>query len=98
MTHRRRPPLYVRVKEHLEGKARSRPSTALGCHRLQSHNGDDFEVIVEVVARETQTAASKTLEAFWIRVRHPKMNRRGGCVAITRELTPYVELASQPEA
>uniref|UniRef100_A0A7I4Z0J7 GIY-YIG domain-containing protein n=1 Tax=Haemonchus contortus TaxID=6289 RepID=A0A7I4Z0J7_HAECO len=85
-------PLYVRVREHLEGKARSRTSTALGCHRLESHNGDDFEVIVEVVARETQTAARKTLEAFWIRVRQPKMNRRGECVSITRELSPIYEV------
>ncbi|XGW34520.1 hypothetical protein V3C99_018438, partial [Haemonchus contortus] len=90
-------PLHVRVRELLEGKARSRSSTALGCHRFESHIGDDFEVIVEVVARETQPAASKTLEAFRIRVRHPKMNRREECVAITRELTPYVRLASQPE-
>ncbi|XGW34405.1 hypothetical protein V3C99_018349 [Haemonchus contortus] len=65
-------PLYIRVREHLEGKARSRPPTTLECHRLESHNGDDFEVIVEIVERGTQTAASETLEAFWVWVRHPK--------------------------
>ncbi|XGW17788.1 hypothetical protein V3C99_002406, partial [Haemonchus contortus] len=86
-------PLHVRVKEHMYGMRRLKKSTALGSHRIQKHNGDDFEVTVEVVAQESQVCARKTLEAFWIQVTNPKMNRREECLAITRELRPYIRLA-----
>ncbi|XGW30702.1 hypothetical protein V3C99_009566, partial [Haemonchus contortus] len=59
-------PLYVRVKEHIDGMRRLKESTALGSHRIQKHNGGVFEVTVEVVAQESQLCARKTFEAFWI--------------------------------
>uniref|UniRef100_A0A183GHQ8 GIY-YIG domain-containing protein n=1 Tax=Heligmosomoides polygyrus TaxID=6339 RepID=A0A183GHQ8_HELPZ len=37
-------PLYVRIKEHLNGKEKLRASTALGYHRINSHGGEDFGV------------------------------------------------------
>ena len=69
-------PLHVRLKEHIDGKSRSRTSTALGAHRVQKHDGDDFEIRVEVLAQESQLFARKSLEAFWIQFIHPKMNRK----------------------
>ena len=45
-------PLRVRDIEHLDGKARSRVSTALGCHRVNTHGGIDFGVTVEVLEQE----------------------------------------------
>ncbi|VDO27964.1 unnamed protein product [Haemonchus placei] len=86
-------PLNVRAKEHMDGMRRLKESTALGSHRMRKHNGGGFEVTVEVVAQESELWARKTLEAFWIQVTDPKMNRREECLAITRELRPYIRLA-----
>ncbi|EYC41153.1 hypothetical protein Y032_0580g254 [Ancylostoma ceylanicum] len=83
-------PLCVRVKEHLEGKSSSRLSTPLGRHRAQAHNGVDFEVQVTILAGESEISARKTLEAFWIHSKNPKMNRREECPTITSELLPYL--------
>ena len=85
-------PLCVRIKEHLDAKTRSRPSSALGSHRVEHHHGADFDVSVKILAQETQVAARKTLEAFWIHARNPKMNRKDECLQITRELSPYFGL------
>ncbi|EYC24969.1 hypothetical protein Y032_0012g1613 [Ancylostoma ceylanicum] len=82
-------PLCVRVKEHLEGKSSSRLSTPLG-RRAQAHNGVDFEVQVTILAGESEISARKTLEAFWIHSKNPKMNRREECPTITSELLPYL--------
>ncbi|XGW07210.1 hypothetical protein V3C99_017044, partial [Haemonchus contortus] len=79
-------PLHVRVKEHIDGMRRLKESTALGSHRIRKHNGGVFVVNVEVVAQESELCARKTLEAFWIQVTDPEMNRREECLAITREL------------
>ena len=68
-------PFHERVKEDVEGKERSRLSTALGCHRVNAHNGDDFGVTFEILEREPQTSARKALEAFWIQAKDPKINR-----------------------
>ena len=86
-------PLHIRVKEHLEGKVRSRLSTALGTHRVSVHNGEDFEVAFEILEREPQTSARKALEALWIQAKDPKINRKEEGLYITRELTPYLRLA-----
>ena len=83
-------PLCVRIKEHLDGKDRSRPSTPLGIHRVQKHEGANFGVKVAILAREIKTSARKTLEAFWIHAKNPKMNRKEECLSITRELAPYL--------
>ncbi|KAK6763666.1 hypothetical protein RB195_024115 [Necator americanus] len=84
-------PLYVRIKEHLSGKNRLRGWTPLGAHRTQKHDGADFEIRVQILAHETKTLARKSLEAFWIQAKNPKMNRKGECLSITRELAPYLE-------
>ncbi|EYB88370.1 hypothetical protein Y032_0248g83 [Ancylostoma ceylanicum] len=84
-------PLCVRIKEHLEGKSSSRTSTPLGCHRMRVHNGVDFEVETTILEFETEISARKTLEAFWIHVKNPKMNRKEECPTITNELLPYLE-------
>ncbi|XGW33962.1 hypothetical protein V3C99_018028 [Haemonchus contortus] len=86
-------PLYVRIKEHVEGKVRSRVSSALGAHRVESHCRADFEITAAVLARESQTPARKTLEVFWIQVARPKMDRKEEGITITRELRPYIRLA-----
>lgn len=39
--------LYVRIKEHLDGKANSRTSFAMGRHGIHGHTGEDFEVRVK---------------------------------------------------
>ena len=87
-------PLCLRIKEHLDGKAKQRKSSVLGNHREARHSGADFEVSVSIMAQESNTAARKSLEAFLINIRTPKMNRKDECLAITNELIPYLELIS----
>ncbi|EYC22109.1 hypothetical protein Y032_0018g3719 [Ancylostoma ceylanicum] len=76
-------PLCARIKEHLDGKEKSRLTTPLGTHRKVQHDGANFEVTVKILAREPQTAARKTLEALFIHAKGPKMNRKGECLSIT---------------
>ena len=83
-------PLYIRIKEHLDGKQKTRLSTPLGAHPAQKHNEDDFGVKVMISAHESKTSARKTLEAFWIIAKGPKINRKEGYVIITRDLLPYL--------
>uniref|UniRef100_A0A7I4YWR5 C2H2-type domain-containing protein n=1 Tax=Haemonchus contortus TaxID=6289 RepID=A0A7I4YWR5_HAECO len=52
-------PLHVRVKEHIDGMRRMKESTALGSHRIRKHNRGVFEVIVKVVAQESEFCARK---------------------------------------
>ena len=72
-------PLCVRIKEHLDGRDKSRTSTPLGTHRVQKHAGTNFGVSVKILAHESQTSARKCLEAFWIHAKTPKMNRKKEC-------------------
>ncbi|EYC29522.1 hypothetical protein Y032_0006g3016 [Ancylostoma ceylanicum] len=85
-------PLCARIREHLDGKQRSRESTPLGNHRRVQHDGANFDVNVKILAQEPETSARKTLEALWIQAKNPKMNRKEECLSITRELAPYLEL------
>ena len=85
-------PLCVRVKEHLEGKARSRVATPLGAHRVEVHGGVDFAVKVRILTYESEISARKTLEAFWIHSKSPKINRKEECLAVTNELAPYLTI------
>ncbi|VDO25024.1 unnamed protein product [Heligmosomoides polygyrus] len=50
------------------------------------------EVAVTILARERDVTARRTLEAFWIAARNPKINRKEECIAVTQELAPYVDL------
>ena len=79
----------VRIKEHLDGRNRSAPGTPLGAHRRQSHNNLSFEVKATILSYERDTIARKTLEAFWIMARNPKINRKDECLAITNELAAF---------
>ncbi|EYC07296.1 hypothetical protein Y032_0071g578 [Ancylostoma ceylanicum] len=84
--------LSTRVKEHLASKRRRSLISALGRHRRDDHGGEDFDVACTILAQETEITARKTMEAFWISVRNPKMNNRNECLAITNELLPFVSL------
>ncbi|KAK6726183.1 hypothetical protein RB195_004481 [Necator americanus] len=85
------PPLYIRIKEHMSGKSRLREWTPLGAHRTQKHDGADFEIRGQILAHESKTLARKSLEAFWTQPKNAKMNSKGECLSITRELAPYLE-------
>ncbi|EYC20101.1 hypothetical protein Y032_0023g871 [Ancylostoma ceylanicum] len=81
-----------KMKEHLDGKQRSRESTPLGNHRRVQHDGASFYVNVKILAQAPETSVRKTLEALWIQAKNPKMNCEEECLSITRELAPYLEL------
>ncbi|VDO28952.1 unnamed protein product [Heligmosomoides polygyrus] len=85
-----RPPC-TRVEKHLDGLRRSNVSTPLREHRVRSHNGGMVDVAVTILARERDVTVRRTLEAFWIAARNPKINRKEKCIAVTQEL-PYVDL------
>ncbi|WKY07103.1 hypothetical protein Q1695_006925 [Nippostrongylus brasiliensis] len=85
-------PLCVRVKEHLDGLRKSNPATPLGDHRVRAHANSCFSVAVSILARETEIAARRTLEALWIAARSPGINRKDECVAVTQELAPFVDM------
>ncbi|VDL65011.1 unnamed protein product [Nippostrongylus brasiliensis] len=85
-------PLCVRVKEHLDGLRRGTLSTPLGEHKVRRHEGLPIEVAVSILAREPDVAARRTLEAFWIAARAPKINRKEECIAVTQELAPFADL------
>ena len=70
----------------------SDPVTALGAHRRQVHDNSEFGITVEILSQELRTSARKTLEAFWITAKSPKMNRKDECLAITNELAPFLDL------
>ncbi|VDP11834.1 unnamed protein product [Heligmosomoides polygyrus] len=59
---------------------------------VDCHGGAMVQVAVTILARESDVSARKTLEAFWIASRNPKINRRDECVAVTQELAPFVGL------
>lgn len=85
-------PLCIRVKEHLDGIRKSSVATPLGEHRVRCHGGNHFDVEVSILAREPDIVARRTLEAFWIAARAPKINRKEERVAVTRELAPFADL------
>ncbi|EYC07252.1 hypothetical protein Y032_0071g551 [Ancylostoma ceylanicum] len=85
-------PLCARIREHMDGKGRSRLTTPLGSHRKFQHDGENFEVNVKILAQEPETSARKFLEALWIHAKSPKMNRKEECLSMTRELAPYLDL------
>ena len=82
--------LAARIKEHLANKRRGSQITALGRHRIEAHNGSDYEIKCTILAHEADIAARKALEAFWIFVRNPSMNNRNEYPSVTNELLPFV--------
>ncbi|KAK6740014.1 hypothetical protein RB195_008467 [Necator americanus] len=85
-------PLCIRVKEHLDGLAKSKTFTPLGAHRRICHPNSEVEVEVRILSYESEITARRTLEAFWITAKSPKMNKKDECIAITNELSPYQDL------
>ncbi|XGW13260.1 hypothetical protein V3C99_013695 [Haemonchus contortus] len=83
--------LSVRIKEHLAGKRRSNVLTPLGKHRVEQHDGNDFNIRCTMLAHETEILSRKALEAFWISARNPDMNSRNECVTITNDLLPFMQ-------
>ena len=82
--------LYIRLKEHIAGRNKSSQATALGTHRVQSHNGSNFDIVVTVLEVESDVSARKLLEACWIRAKSPNMNRKDECISITTHLVPFL--------
>ena len=82
-------PLCCRVKEHLDGLNKLKAATPLGSHRISCHENAEISIGVTILAYEPDLLARKTLEAFWINAKNPKMNRKEECIAITNELAPY---------
>ncbi|EYC34569.1 hypothetical protein Y032_0001g473 [Ancylostoma ceylanicum] len=85
-------PLCIRIKEHLEGLAKIKADTPLGAHRRQCHENAPLTITATILSHEPDTLARKTLEAFWIMARNPKINRKDECIAVTNELAPYQDL------
>ncbi|WKY04401.1 hypothetical protein Q1695_005417 [Nippostrongylus brasiliensis] len=85
-------PLGERVKEHLGTLRRCDISEPLGEHRLRCHDGALVEVAVAILSRESEISARKTLEALWIAVRNPTINRKEERVEVTQELAAFADL------
>ena len=85
-------PLCIRIKEHLDGLCKSKSSTPLGIHRRLCHENAEIQIGVTILSREPEIIARRTLEAFWITAKSPKMNRKDECIAITNELALYQNL------
>ena len=84
--------MCIRVKEHLDGLAKSKTFIPLGAHRRICHPNSEVEVEVRILSYESEITARRTLEAFWITAKSPKMNKKDECIAITNELSPYQDL------
>ena len=69
---------------------RSRSTTALGRHKTEEHDDNNFEIKCTILAQETEISARKALEAFWISERNPRMNNRDERPSITNELSPFI--------
>ncbi|EYB89763.1 hypothetical protein Y032_0228g2885 [Ancylostoma ceylanicum] len=80
-------PLRVRIKEHLDGLSKSK--TAFGYSPKVMPQNTEIQIGVTILLREPEVIARRTLEAFWITAKSPKMNRKDECIAITKELALY---------
>ncbi|KAK6764997.1 hypothetical protein RB195_025075 [Necator americanus] len=81
-------PICVRIRERLKGMKQSNAATPLGAHRRQCQENVSFCIAVTVL----EIIARRTLEAFWINAKGPKMNRKEECLAVTNELALYQDL------
>ena len=83
-------PLAKRMKEHLASMRRGNLATPLGRHKAEVHDGNNFDIKCTILAQETEIAARKALEAFWISVRNPHMNSRDERPSISNDLLPFI--------
>ncbi|EYC19566.1 hypothetical protein Y032_0024g941 [Ancylostoma ceylanicum] len=79
--------LSVRIKEHMATKRRGNLASPLGRHKIEAHNGSDFNVKCKILALESEISARKALEAAWILTRNPGMNNKNECLSLTMTLT-----------
>lgn len=84
--------LRVRLKEHLADKRRTNALSPLGKHKIEAHNGGEFDVKCIILSYEAEIVARKSMEAAWISVRNPSMNNRNECLSIATELLPYLSI------
>ena len=66
--------------------------TPLGKHRVEAHNGNDFEIKRMILAHESEISARKAVEAVFIRTRNPTMNNKNECLSIANDLVPFISL------
>ena len=64
----------------------------MGAHRILRHDNSAIQIGVTILSRKPEIIARRTLEAFWITAKSPKMNRKDECIAITKELALYQNL------
>uniref|UniRef100_A0A7I4Z1V2 RecQ_Zn_bind domain-containing protein n=1 Tax=Haemonchus contortus TaxID=6289 RepID=A0A7I4Z1V2_HAECO len=57
----------IRLEEHLAGKRRGSLLTPFGRHRLEEHQGRDFDIKCKILAYENEIGARKILETLYIR-------------------------------
>ena len=62
----------------------------LGIRRIKKHNRNDFGVKVTILEQKQKTSRRKVLEAFWIKFKSPKMNRKEECLSMTHEISSYL--------
>ncbi|EYC26999.1 hypothetical protein Y032_0009g466 [Ancylostoma ceylanicum] len=84
--------LSIRIKEHMATKRRGNLTSPLGRHKVEVHNGNDFDVRCEILALESEISARKALEAAWIFTKNPGMNNRNECLSLTSDLLPFLSL------
>ncbi|EYC27722.1 hypothetical protein Y032_0008g148 [Ancylostoma ceylanicum] len=84
--------LSVRIKEHIAAKKRGKLTTPLGRHRIEVHDGDDFNIRCKILAYESEISARKALEAAWILTENPGMNNKNECLSLTSDLLPFISL------
>lgn len=82
------------MKERAYGLSKCKVSTSLGEHKnkMQEHNDTAVGVEVNILARKSDIAARKTLEALWIAFKNPAMNGKEEHVAVIQEMVPFVDL------
>uniref|UniRef100_A0A7I4Z5C0 GIY-YIG domain-containing protein n=1 Tax=Haemonchus contortus TaxID=6289 RepID=A0A7I4Z5C0_HAECO len=86
--------LGIRVKEHLADKRRGCFLPPLRKHRVEPHQGNDFDIKGKILAYENEIGARKFLEALHVRERNPELNNRNECIAMTGEFLPLFKSGS----
>ena len=83
-------PLAIRIKEHLASKRRADLRTPLGRHKVEHHNGEEYDIACTILGYEAEISSRKALEGFWIVAKNPVMNSRFECPSITNDFLPFV--------
>lgn len=84
-------PRCVSIKEHVDGKRKTRQSTRLGAYGLQKHNGDNGGVKVVILAHNFKISTRINLEALVINVKNLIMNRSAECLEVILGFNPYLK-------